>query len=165
MRLIYVPLFTISVPYTILSSVEVACVEYLSNVICVLNPTAHHSKVKMIIKMQPKAGQYVCFSPGGNGYTYYLVCGTKGQGRKARQIEYIWSCKFWIKQIQLGKAKFWIKQIQLGKANKHINQDEHKTIRINLALSLTLILTLNALDFFNLQVQVTRDKGKGRVLG
>jgi hypothetical protein len=146
-------LFTISVPYTILSSVEVACVEYLSNVICVLNPTAHHSKVKMIIKMQPKAGQYVCFSPGGNGYTYYLVCGTKGQGRKARQIEYIWSCKFWIKQIQLGKA------------NKHINQDEHKTIRINLALSLTLILTLNAPDFFNLQVQVTRDKGKGRVLG
>ena len=141
-------LFTISVPYTILSSVEVACVEYLSNVTCVLNPTAHHSKVKMIIKMQPKAGQYVCFSPGGNGYTYYLVCGTKGQGRTARQKEYIWSCKFWIKQIQLGKA------------NKHISQDEHKNIRMNLALSLTLILTLNAPDFLNLQVQVTRDKGK-----
>ena len=102
--------------------------------------------------MQPKAGQYVCFSPGGKGYTYYLVCGTKGQGSKARQIEYIWSCKFWIKQIQLGKA------------NKHISQDEHKNIRMNLALSLTLILTLNAPDFLNLQVQVTRDKGKGRVL-
>ena len=103
--------------------------------------------------MQPKAGQYVCFSPRGNGYTYYLVYGTKGQGRKARQIEYIWSCKFWIKQIQLGKA------------NKHISPDEDKTIRMNLALTLTLILTLNAPDFLNLQVQVTRDKGKVRALG
>ena len=104
--------------------------------------------------MQPKAAQYVCFSPGGKGYTYYLVCGTtcKGQGSKARQIEYIWS------------GKFWIKQIQLGKAHKHISQDEDKTIRMNLALILTLTLTLNAPDFLNLQVQVTMDKGKGRVL-
>ena len=73
---------------------------------------------------------------------------TKGQGSKSRQIEYIWSCKFWIKKIQLGK----------GKANKHISQDEDKILRMILALTLTLTLTLVSPDFFNLQVQVTRDQ-------
>ncbi len=81
------------------------------------------------------------------------MCATKGQGNKARQMEYIWSCKFWIKKIQLGKA------------NKHISQDEDKILRMILALTLTLTLTLVSPDFFNLQVQVTRNKGKGKVLG
>ena len=111
----------------------------------------------MTTNMQRKAGQYVCFSQGSKGGTSYYVCGTKGQGSKARQKEYICSWKFWITKIQLGKA------------NKHISEDQDKTLPMNHTLTLTLThtltLTLNAPDFLNPQFQVTRDKGKGTVLG
>ncbi len=58
-------------------------------------------------------------------------------------------------------------KIQLGKANKHISEDQDKTLPMNHTLTFThtLTLTLNAPEFFNPQVQVTRDKGKGTVLG
>ena len=67
-------------------------------------------------------------------------------------MEYIWSCKFWIEKIQVGKVY------------KHISQDEDNTLRMTLALTLTHTLTLNSPDFLNLQVQVTRDQCKGKVL-
>ena len=61
-----------------------------------------------------------------------------------------------------GLANFGLKKSSWERyTHKRISQDEDNTLRMTLALTLTHTLTLNSPDFLNLQVQVTRDKGKG----